>query len=254
VFAAARSAYGPDGELIFACQATLLPSATTPLPWWDVRQYVEDFTSGNAGLRRILAGLSYRGYQGLINSGIGLGRPLRWLYDATTNLRRGYPYPCRTGNIAEGQRTPLGNLHLEPGDWVRVKSYSEILATLDKASKNRGLYFDAEMVPFCNGTYRVLRRVTRILDEKTGRLQALKTPCFILEGAACQSRYSDCRLFCPRAIYAYWRDIWLEKAMPPRSHPGDGLAAIEQNGSPSAIHAAGCAVAEQQAGPTSGKH
>jgi hypothetical protein len=32
---------------------------------------------------------------------------------------------------------------------VRVKSYEEILATLDTAGSNRGLSFDAELVPYC---------------------------------------------------------------------------------------------------------
>jgi hypothetical protein len=39
----------------------------------------------------------------------------------------------------------------------------------------------------------------------------MKTPAVILEGVYCQSRYSESRLFCPRAIYAWWREAWLEK-------------------------------------------
>src|SRR5262249_5765154 len=70
---------------------------------------------------------------------------------------------------------------------------------------------DAEAVPYCGGTYRVLSRVTRILDEKTGRMLHMKTPSIILEGVYCKARYSDCRMFCPRAIYSYWREIWLER-------------------------------------------
>jgi hypothetical protein len=67
------------------------------------------------------------------------------------------------------------------------------------------------MVPFCGGTYRVLRRVTRILDEKTGKMSRMKTESIILEDVFCQARYSHCRMFCPRAIYPYWREIWLER-------------------------------------------
>ncbi|MGD0614565.1 MAG: hypothetical protein ABSA69_03870, partial [Verrucomicrobiota bacterium] len=78
-------------------------------------------------------------------------------------------------------------------------------------NKNRGLFFDAEMVPYCGGTYRVLKRVDRILDEKTGKMVRFKNQAVILEGVICQSRYSDCRMFCPRAIYSYWREIWLER-------------------------------------------
>jgi hypothetical protein len=105
-------------------------------------------------------------------------------------------------------------LNLQPGELVRVKSHEEILKTLDTNSRNRGLYFDAEEVPYCDETHRVLKRVTRILDEKTGRMQELKTPCVILDSVICQSRYSECRLFCPRSIYPYWREIWLERVGP----------------------------------------
>jgi hypothetical protein len=154
-------------------------------------------------------------YQSLIRAGIGLGRPLRWLYDATVGLRRGFPYPRRKGMVPPGQKTPAMELKLQPGDWVRVKSYQEILSTLDIAGKNRGLYFDAEMVPYCNRTFRVLKRVNRIIDEPSGRMQEFRTPCIVLEGVVCEARYSECRLFCPRAIYSYWREVWLERVDSP---------------------------------------
>jgi hypothetical protein len=83
--------------------------------------------------------------------------------------------------------------------------------------------FDKEMVPFCGGTYKVLRRVDRIINEKTGRIQEMKTPAVILDSVFCQSRYSECRLFCPRGIFAYWREVWLE-----RVQTGDpGLSSTE---------------------------
>jgi hypothetical protein len=62
--------------------------------------------------------------------------------------------------------------------------------------------------------YRVLRRVERIVNERTGKMQEMKTPCVILDSVICRSRYSECRLFCPRSIYAYWREIWLERVNP----------------------------------------
>src|SRR5882757_2491663 len=110
---------------------------------------------------------------------------------------------------------------------VRVKPYEEILATLDADNKNRGLYFDAEAVPFCGHTYRVLSRVTKILDERTGRMVNMKTPSLILEGVYCQARYSDCRMFCPRAIYSYWREIWLERVA---GNPSASLKTSEGDG------------------------
>ena len=94
---------------------------------------------------------------------------------------------------------------------MRVKPHKEILKTLNIRNRNRGLYFDAEEVPYCGKTFRVLKRVNRIINEKTGRMLEMQTPCVILDSVICQSRYSECRLFCPRSIYAYWREIWLER-------------------------------------------
>jgi hypothetical protein len=196
----------------YVCQATQVPAATRPLPWWDFRQYIEDYTSGNVEPARMARGFIYMGYNRLINSGLGLGRLLRWLYDVYQKLTGGIPYPRRHGKIPVGKGTPVGErLKLQTGEWVRVKSYQEILQTVDVHDKNRGLLFDGEMVPYCGKIFRVLKRVNRIVNEKTGKLLEFKNPCIILEGVTCGSRYSDCRLFCPRSIYPYWREIWLER-------------------------------------------
>ncbi|MET0387737.1 MAG: hypothetical protein ABW321_17330, partial [Polyangiales bacterium] len=88
-------------------------------------------------------------------------------------------------------------------------SYPEILATLDTDNKNRGLYFDAEHVPYCGRVLRVRSLVSQILDEGSGYMLRFKTPSIILEGATCIGTFSDKRLFCPRAIYPYWRAAWL---------------------------------------------
>jgi hypothetical protein len=123
-------------------------------------------------------------------------------------------YPGMSGRIPRGRRTPTESLNLQADDLVRVKSHEEILATVDVHSRNRGLSWDAEMVPYCGGTYRVLKRATRIIDEKTGLMQEMKNPCIILDSVICTGRYSKRRKFCPRSIYPYWREIWLERATP----------------------------------------
>lgn len=216
VTAATKINGGPN----YACQCTLLPAATEPLPWWSPGQYVEDLTSGNIGLLRWCRGMFYMGYKGLANAGIGVGKFMFWLYDATIKIRGGFPYPRQKGVIPFGQRTPGAELKLQEGEWVRVRSYKDILATLDDHNKNRGLYFDAEMVPYCGRTFKVLKSVTKIVNEKTGAMQEFKTPCVILDGGVCEARYSECRLFCPRAIFAYWREIWLERVPAPASCGG----------------------------------
>ena len=210
---AGTRAPGPQDENdpTYSCQATRLPYYTTTLNWWDLRQYIEDCTSGNIGIGKLLRGLIYVIYFNLTNAGIGIGGIMRWIYDRFQALAGGFPYPRKTGMIPKGQKTPQMVLNLQPGETVRVKAYDEILATLDTDNRNRGLYFDAEAVPYCGGTYRVLTRVNRILDEKTGKLIKLKNESIILDEVYCQSRYSECRMFCPRSIYSYWREGWLER-------------------------------------------
>jgi hypothetical protein len=197
------------------CQATQFPAFTTPLSWWDVRQYIEDYTSGNASLGEMCRGFVYLGYYHLTLAKRGrLGIPARWLYDKFQNLVGGIPYPRRRGTLPAGQPAPVANLNLQPGDLVRVKSYKEILATLD-GFMNRGMYFDAELVPYCGGVYRVQARVTKFINESTGKMSTMKTPAVILEGVWCRSHYSNCRMFCPRSIYSWWREVWLERVAAP---------------------------------------
>jgi hypothetical protein len=50
--------------------------------------------------------------------------------------------------------------------------------------------------------------VNRIINEATGEMMVLKNPCIILEGVICTSDYHR---LCPRGIYPYWREIWLER-------------------------------------------
>lgn len=194
----------------YFCQATELPHFTAPLRWWDITQYVRDYTSGNVTIGRLVAGAIFSAYNVLARRR-RIGRPARWLYDQYQRAVGGVPYPRRAGTIPPDQPTPVSVLNLEPGELVRVRSYREILSTLDTNGKNRGMAFDAELVPYCGGVFRVKARVARFVDERTGMLTSLKTPAVILEGVWCQSRYSHCRMGCPRSIYSWWREIWLER-------------------------------------------
>jgi hypothetical protein len=201
----------PDGSRKYVCQMTALPEASTPLRWWDLRQYVEDYLSGNVPLRRLISGAIYSAYFHLSQAGIGIGRPMRALYDACRGLWRGSRFPRTVGVIPEGSPTPISTLNLQPGELVRVKAHDDILQTITTGNLNRGMHWDAELVPYCGGTYKVLRRVNQLVDERTGKMVRMKTAGIVLDNVVCQARYSSCRMHCPRAMYPYWREIWLER-------------------------------------------
>ena len=199
------------GDPTYICQATQVPYATTYLAWWDLRQYFEDYWSGNVGIGRIISGLVYSMYYHLSQAGIGVGPAMRWFYDKFHPVWGGTLFPRKPGHIPPGKPTPMATLNLQPGELVRVKPHQEILKSVDAGNRNRGMYWDAELVPYCGGIYRVLRRVSKIIDEKTGKMVKMKTPCIVLDTVVCQARYSPCRMLCPKSMYPYWREIWLER-------------------------------------------
>jgi hypothetical protein len=202
-----------EPDPVYVYQATHLPYFTDALSPWDVRQYIEDHRSGNVpSILSMLPRFCYRMFDNLVNLGIGVGPVLRWAYDVFQRLRGGLPYPARAGRVPSGTKTPRSSpLNLRPGEMVRVKKYEAILETVDHYCRNRGMSFSAEMAPYCGGTDRVRSRVSQIIDEKTGKMLRLKNDCVILDGVVCQARYNKGMIFCPRATFPYWREIWLER-------------------------------------------
>jgi hypothetical protein len=201
--ASARS--DQDGGIVYSCQATQLLDYSTAMSPWNPSQYILDVTSRN--LSTMLADETR------------VGRLLEWLL-AVIRLVRGLVIGMFTGRMGwtfypalhgAQDKTPVEELNLQPGELVEVCSIEEIVATLNKQNRNRGLLFDGEMTPYCGGIYRVLRRVNRIINENTGRMMEMKFPCIVLEGVVCKSDYHR---LCPRAIYSYWRENWLKRADP----------------------------------------
>jgi hypothetical protein len=210
VWSATVRSDGTSANPLYVCQATQLPHVTTALSMWDVRQYYEDVTSGNARFVRMIYPLFFFLYHSVATSGLGIGSAMRWVYDLIQQLRGGLLYPWRKPRISKGQRTPTQVLDIQEGETVRVKSYDQILGTIDTDYKNRGMAFHAELVPYCGKTLKVIKRIERIIDEKSGRLVVLKNPCIVVEKTECEGVYGK-PLFCPRGCYAYWREIWLER-------------------------------------------
>jgi hypothetical protein len=83
-----------------------------------------------------------------------------------------------------------------------------VLATLDTGLSNRGLQFDAELVPFCGKVFRANSCVERFVDEKPGKMRRLKTPAVTLDGSTCKVLFSGQRLLCPRSINLWCRPTY----------------------------------------------
>jgi len=181
-------------EELFSCQATELRRATSYLPWWDMRHYVRDIRSGNVTLSVFIL----KGFRMILIS----------IFNTVQHWRRGREFPFLGGKLT---KTPTLSLGLKPGELVEIKSRKEIVSTLDGKGKNRGLSFDVEMARYCGGQFRVRTRVERLINERTGKMMKPPNDCLILEGVTCQGDLSHCRLFCPRSIYPFWREIWLKR-------------------------------------------
>jgi Glycosyl transferases group 1/Glycosyltransferase Family 4 len=195
-----RDASDRNGK-IWRCQATEIPSASTQLHGWYLDQYVRDARNwGRSKVLRVLLVEAFNRAQALSHRYLPR---LLW-------FRGGQKYPFIWGSANNGH-APSADLGLQPGDVVRVKSKEEIARTLDHTNHNRGLSFDAEMVKYCGRTATVRARVRQVIDEETGKMIHIKSDCIILEGVTCTA---DFHRLCPRAIYPYWREVWLEKIEP----------------------------------------
>lgn len=206
VKAARFDAADGSGEERYSCQATELVRATSPLPWWDIRHYITDITSGNVGIGEVIRVFLFW----LVTKSLSLGA---WsiqinLFNRIQRFLGGNPYPLTAGNLT---KTPSQALHLQAGELVQIKSQDEIRSTTDVHGRTRGLSFDREMTIYCNGQYRVLRRVEKIINEKTGEMKKMKNDCIILEGVICTGQYGHKNRLCPRTSYPFWREIWLKR-------------------------------------------
>jgi len=200
-----------EGETVYSCQATEIRSFTSYMAWWDPRQYLRDIRSGNLQSGHSRGSISER----ILEFALAILQVVRAFVISIFTERRHLNYPAVEST---GGRASSAALNLQPGELVQIRSKGEIMATLDADRRNRGLLFDGEMLRYCGGIYRVLQRVNHIIDEKTGKMISMKNSCIILEGVVC---VSDFHRLCPRAIYPYWREEWLQRASLPAGNSAD---------------------------------
>lgn len=98
-------------------------------------------------------------------------------------------------------------LALQPGELVEVKSIDEILATLDRDRRHKGLRWMTGMSRHCGRQYRVYRRVQRITLEHSGEQRHMKNTV-LLEGVMCDGKDFG---GCDRSCFHFWREAWLRR-------------------------------------------
>ncbi len=169
-----------DGSVTFICQATALrQTAKEQLKLWNIGPYYRELRVGNVGWLE--------------------AKQFFWWFLAWVRWRI-FKY------ASNEQTTPVvEQQNISPNDLVEIRTEKEILSSLTKYGKHRGLAFSAEMLTFCGKQYRVLNKVERMIDEETGKMKVLKTNCLILDSVTCRGH---CTL-CPRANFHFWRNEWL---------------------------------------------
>ena len=199
LLAATRGPETDAGTETFSCQATELKAYSHKLHWWDARQYVEDLESRNVRPRALLRGLVILLFNKFQAANRQYLPQLKLIWGANR-------YPFLTGVLTG--KTPEARLDLQPGELVRIKSVEEIEKTLDVNNKNRGLFFEGKMSKHCGQVATVRARVDKIIHEESGEMIHFSNECIILEGVVCTGEYMQ---FCPRRIYPWWRENWLER-------------------------------------------
>jgi hypothetical protein len=133
-----------------------------------------------------------------------VGRPREWHGGfLVQNLRA----------VLRGMRSlkgwPPGRLDLRAGELVEIRSWEEIVATLDSRGELDSLPFMPEMEAWCGRSARVFRRVDKIFDWITLSGLRRMRETVILEGLRCDGGYhSGCQADCP----ILWKEAWLRRA------------------------------------------
>ena len=155
---------------------------------------------------------------------VPVGRATRWAFWGLVNIyqkfsrhfvpkalryQHGAMLPYLWGPVTGEDWPQEPPLDLQPGELVEVRSQKEIRATLDRFQRNRGLWFDQEMVTHCGKQGRVLHRVERLIDEKTGKMLRVKKDLYIVSGlVGCEGVFHK---LCTRAVMGMFRDVWLRR-------------------------------------------
>lgn len=179
------AAAGIEPGTAMSCQYTRLTEASRPMHALSLHGILGPLAVGNVSFGAFLVALGTRCFNDV-------------------HARRGgaaYPYkpPPSDDKTIRGES-------LKSGDWVRVKLPDELSRAMDRNSKNRGLWFDRDMLKHAGQVYRVRGRVDRLIDVNSGKMITVKTPCITLEEVHATGEFQS---FGEQHDFLYWREAWL---------------------------------------------
>jgi hypothetical protein len=96
------------------------------------------------------------------------------------------------------------------GDFVTVLPIEKISDGLQNNFKD-GTLFMEEMYGFCDGTYKILKVVRNIFNEKTLKMYQPNAPIYILEDVNCSGQGLFENKNCDHSCFFFWHQDWLEK-------------------------------------------
>jgi hypothetical protein len=182
----------------YTCQFTQLVHATTPMSHHDPRQDLRPLLEGNVSTSAFAVALLTRLFNRVQRARGGAGYP--WM-------------PAKSKGMA-----PSATPGLSPGHTVVVHNRESIAATLSATGRNRGLWFDAEMLKYCRQKRQIAKDIERIIDDASKKMVLMKTPCLTLDGVRASGEFLR---FCPQEELVYWREVWLERQTAPRLGMGE---------------------------------
>jgi hypothetical protein len=180
----------------YVCQFTQLAAASTAMSPLDFRQDLRPLLAGNLTLAAFCLGMMTR------------------VFRRFQELRGGVGYPAMPKPAAHAPPAPPRSL--VPGDRVRIRAGDEIARTLSRDGRNRGLWFDPDMLKYSGQSCVVGKRIERIIDDATGLMREMKSPCVVLEDV---DYAGESLRFVAQEEHLYWREVWLALDAP-RNEPG----------------------------------
>ena len=172
---------------VFRCQFTQLHGCTTEYRRGSLGRDLIPWLSGNYSATAWLVAMLTRVFKSVQRRRGGIGFP---------------PLPPL------GEHLTKDPTHLTVGERVAVLPLEEIARTLNSQGKNKGLWFDVEMVKHCRREYRVTARVQKIIDDATGQMRLMKTPCVMLETV---DSTGEGLHFNAQHDPIFWRESWLRR-------------------------------------------